>query len=874
MKPTKKELIRHLKKLKIPTAGRQCILRIYEKNVPSRVPSGGGPNIHDTVSSRKAGYTRNSEAHHTELPFLFWCEFSKHVLLYYDQPDPIRISYRNKDGKKVTLWITCDFLVITDTEVFFVECKRQDWLEKAIVEQPFKYSKQADRYTYPPAMESAQELGFNHYVVTDRDFPTPFTRNCRYLWNYIDDLADCDSELGQTIRSRINTMGHRIRLSELNKAFGDSHIIKLIYHQHLFVDFNRELLCYPEQTWVYADSEFLEAWAHLKKAKQLLAVDSLRQLNDVTHLWWLNKKYEVIHASLAPSFSMKIREPGKQMVCLSEAEFNRLLENQEIYIEVNPSQDKTDTILMSKNSRQIRDTKVRLASINPASRTKANVSERTLYRWKAKAKSSDDPFLALLDNSENRGNREPRVCPVQLKLQQELFQQLLQPSPPSVTRVYESFKAECAKRQLKPCTYVAFNNRFNKFSKYYRTLKQKGFKAAYALGPTPREIDLAWTLPTEGDFIFEIVHIDHTPVEITLVSKLTGEALEGTLNLSMMYDTHSQVILAVYISFEKPSYRATMMLLRECYRRYQRLPIWIVVDHGPDFESVYFDSTLAELGVNKRRRPKSASRAGSPIERAFGISENELIHCLKGNKQLQKLGRGLSNSHRSEKYAIWTPDAFDSLLKDYAYLVNPQKNRRGISETPQTCWDRSALKFDSLPGTKVISDTAFKLAVLPDVDRDGTRTLRKNQLEFRGINYQLSKQVAGYGGERLKVQTKYDPYDLSYILICLKDRWVKMSTTDRLVRECLDKGVQLAHMEVMSRKLRNSRRKHQNVEHAVKLNLRQEEQEQYHFNLKQSQLGAPILPQDREAPEPFQIDASNFQILPATPLRPKGDHNE
>src|SRR5690606_37991882 len=85
---------------------------------------------------------------------------------------------------------------------------------------------------------------------------------------------------------------------------------------------------------------------------------------------------------------------------------------------------------------------------------------------------------------------------------------LLQPSPPSVYATYGKYKAECLKRGIPECSYKTFNERFKNFDPRYITLKQKGFRAAYARGPEPREVDIDWDLPYHGDFIFEIAHVD------------------------------------------------------------------------------------------------------------------------------------------------------------------------------------------------------------------------------------------------------------------------------------------------------------------------------------------------------------------------------
>ena len=45
-----------------------------------------------------------------------------------------------------------------------------------------------------------------------------------------------------------------------------------------------------------------------------------------------------------------------------------------------------------------------------------------------------------------------------------------------------------------------------------------------------------------------------------------------------------------------------MMALRVCVRRHQRLQI-LVVDGGPEFQSVYFESLVARYGCTKKTRP-------------------------------------------------------------------------------------------------------------------------------------------------------------------------------------------------------------------------------------------------------------------------------
>lgn len=861
MSISKKQLIKLLRKIVRNEKGISYVLRLIKNNAPSRRPTGNYLSVHDTIASRKMGWTRDSESRSVELPLILWCEFSSDVLLYWSQPEKIKITYKNSNGRTISYLITPDLLVITHTEVYLVECKKKSWIDNAIVEQPDKYRKTDKGYEYIPALETANTMGLGHRISTDRDFTPIFTRNCTYLLNFIDDLLTHEESETEKIAEFIKRNGNRLKLNKIYEVFSQISVLRGFFHKRLFFNFNEELLCNPENTWIYAEKNYLDAIQSTISKNNLLNATSIDQIINEKNIWWNDTQFEILCTSLTPAITMTIRSKDR-IIKLSEVEIQNIINLEEFYVATADDTGKNSAnILCSKKSYQIDEAILRHAILN-GSRKNYKYSSRTIYRWKEKINESSDPFVALLSKTELRGNREPRLSETVLTLMGEFYNVLLKPSPPSVYSIYGRFTDECKNRGLLECSYKTFNERFKKFETYYITLKQKGFRAAYALGPQPREIDLDWDLPYHGDFIFEIAHVDHTPIELTLISKLNGEVLEGTLTLSIMYDGHSRTILAVYISFEKPSYRSTMMLLRECYRRFKRLPVFLVVDHGPDFESTYFDSTLADLGLNKRRRPKCASRHGSIIERVFGTTESELIHTLAGNKQLQKLGRGQSTTHKSEKFAAWTPDEFNSRLKDYAYLHYPTINRRGISETPQNRWDCSLKKFDEMPGIKVLSEASFFISTLPDADGKEFKSLRKNQLIFRNTTYILSKKVAGYSGGKIQVRVKYNPYDYCHIWALVAGCWVRMATNDVLVRECHDKGIQLPHMEIFSRHLRNSRRYRKGPQQSAAVHFNNPQHEQHAFNTKNSGLGVPLSQEMEKLSANCSIDIQSIEILP------------
>ena len=146
------------------------------------------------------------------------------------------------------------------------------------------------------------------------------------------------------------------------------------------------------------------------------------------------------------------------------------------------------------------------------------------------------------------------------------------------------------------------------FTSYEQTKARQGRRAAYQHKKFYWE--LSRTTPRHGDRPFEIGHIDHTEADIELVSSETGRKLDRPW-LTLLTDAYSRRILAIYLTFDPPSYRSCLMVLRVCVKRYGRLPQTIVVDNGAEFGSTYFETLLATFECNKKQRPPAQARFGS-----------------------------------------------------------------------------------------------------------------------------------------------------------------------------------------------------------------------------------------------------------------------
>jgi putative transposase len=123
-------------------------------------------------------------------------------------------------------------------------------------------------------------------------------------------------------------------------------------------------------------------------------------------------------------------------------------------------------------------------------------------------------------------------------------------------------------------------------------------------------------------------------------------------------------LLAVYLTFDPPSYRSVMMVLRVCVRRLGRLPQMLVVDGGKEFRSRYFEALLNSYACHKKYRPWAKPRYGSVIERLFGTANTTFVFNLLGNTQASKTVRQMTKAVNPKNQAVWQlPDLYAFLCE-------------------------------------------------------------------------------------------------------------------------------------------------------------------------------------------------------------------
>lgn len=306
--------------------------------------------------------------------------------------------------------------------------------------------------------------------------------------------------------------------------------------------------------------------------------------------------------------------------------------------------------------------------------TQQRASKRTLARWRKALKESNN-IGSLAPLHRFKGNRHAR--------QQEWHRELLASvidsryaTSVSITTaaayriyLYEHSKKNAEQAKLarqQPIAQSTFYNLISQQNSEHLECRRGGRRRANAVrSPVdPRIRDVQPGRP------FQRVHIDHQQLALhVVVAHDDDEPLFSSPWLTAMRDEYTGMILAFSLSFKDPSARSCCMVLRNCALAHSRLPESITVDNGSDFNSTYFETTLAYLNIHKQSRPPGAPRFGSTIESSFGSMQSH-IENFPGNKRNDERKRATSNSHKGRSHATLNLERTWRAVADYISIFN------------------------------------------------------------------------------------------------------------------------------------------------------------------------------------------------------------
>jgi putative transposase len=237
--------------------------------------------------------------------------------------------------------------------------------------------------------------------------------------------------------------------------------------------------------------------------------------------------------------------------------------------------------------------------------------------------------------------------------------------------------------------------------------------------------------------------------------------------LSVMLSGYSRKVLAFVLDYNAPSNKTCMLLIRECVRLHRRLPRTLAMDGGKEFRSTYFRSLMAMCRITAEYRPPRRPRFGAQIERWFKTANDQLFHQLLGNTKVMRNVRQVTQAVNPSNLAVWTLETLHETVSEFCYEFYNENRHSSLGCSPNQKYT-AGLKEHGLREDRRFEYTPdFIIWTLPSTPK-GVATVSPNgTISVFNFDYYAPGMVPG-----TKLQTRYDPCDISHVYVYLNKRWV------------------------------------------------------------------------------------------------------
>lgn len=722
-----------------------AVIAAVQQSPPARRVQNRAGNVSVRFPSRKMGVVIQAESHHNELAAIYAMEHDPATLAFYDQPPPIKLVYRARHGRQLGIFHTPDFFVLRTTSIGWEEWKLETDLLRLADTSPGRYERDPNgHWRCPPGEAYATPFGFTYRVCSSASINWVLQRNLRFLADYLHpDCPDPDPHLASVIHTLVAQQPGLllVELLALLPPGGADAIYTLLAREQLFVALAQTPLAEPARVALFTSA------AAAQLATQPVASG------------------EPVLQPPPPAAAAHLLEASPAALAEAHRRFTLL------------------TALRAGQSPP---------ELPPA---------RTLRRWFAAYQHAETTvgmgFVGLLPRTQLRGNRTPKLPPATRQLlDQAITTRFETATAPHLAAVYAELLHHCAEQGVPAPSYKTLALAARRRPQHAQQRARRGERAAY--GQEPCYWELSLTTPRHGDRPWEVTHLDHTELELQLVCSRTGQPL-GRPWLTLLLDAFSRRVLAFSLSFDPPSYRACMQILRCCVQRHQRLPHTLVVDGGREFASIYLETLLAQYEVTKKTRPVAKPRFGAVVERLFGTSQTALIHSLAGNTQLVASSRLLTPAVDPQRHAVWTLAALHQALTRWAYDVYDTTVHPALGLAPCAAWAQGEASSGQRPHRQIADDFLFQLATMPTTLK-GTARVQPNQGVKIHHLYYWAEAFRDPRVERQSVPVRYDPEDVGLAYAFVQGRWVRcLSEQYAVLAGRSEREVALASAELRAR---------------------------------------------------------------------------
>lgn len=760
----------------------QLRIRHIRDNLPQRATKTSKYAGKLRYPSHKMGFVLESEAFSTEYVAQVVWEHDDDTLEIYPQPaSGLKISYKaGASNRVVTTHITPDAFRITRTEFIFTECKTEDWLEAESVRQPNRFVRQANgTWRSPPADAAALELGCRFEIRSTAQNNHTLVENLELLRQYLTgELPEVCQAVRDVLRTRFEGVMYAsaAELVDVEPRISADDLYTLLVQREVYFPLESLRLTDRDKALFFRSASDWNGHKIFVSADQpdrrrpvlggaIVAGDTFR---------WNEIAYEVVHVDSTAVAARRL-DGDTRLVQLNYLDFDRLCSGGAVVFDANaplPSTEAQDLFQRASPS-DLREATWRheILSRTPTSgNLLTSVTKRTVFAWKKAYRDAQvrwgNGLLGLLP--QRHGNRVPKISPETKALVLEV-----------IAKDWETIRGKqrlasfgrflnlCEEKGIDPAGYTTFCSYVKKRSGHGQSVARVGEKASYAL--EPQYIELTRTTPRHGTHSWHIGHIDHTALPLQLLST-TERGFADTVWLTILMTSHDRKIRAYYLSFDEPSYRSCLMVLRDCVRRHGRVPQMIVTDGGSEFLSVYYETLLARLDCVKRERARSKARFGSVCERIFGTSQSQFVKNLLGSTAIvERNYRAISPEVDPKRNAVWMLDQLDKRFEEYIEQVYHASYHTGLDMTPNEVEALSLRSHGHRAFKRIEYDAQFLAETCPGVQRGSVLVSPAGvKINYRWFKGEVLNQP---GVLDSKVEARFDPWNAGVAYVYWNGKW-------------------------------------------------------------------------------------------------------
>ncbi len=662
--------------------------------------------------------------------------------------------------------------------------------------------------------EYASLFGFDFQIKSDAQINWVLYRNITFLEDYYRVLGDASNILNTQLIQAIVREQPGITLNQLLDSSAEvsaDSIYELIVAEKIYIDLRAALLVESERCKVFPDELSANAYKMMVSSQATKDCISSPVINLIpnTQINWDGISYTLVQIGHT---EVTLRSTQGEIVDLSLSEFEEKIRSLKITTtrpqQFNSSSEQVRSILTKASPKDLEAANYRYRTIEPIlfGQTIENptIPERTIRDWLAKYRQAQQNYgygyIGLLACSHHKGNRNRKLPQQIIELMDSFITQGYETHKQKRKyEVYGAFCNACEQAEISDSqvpSYKTFISEIKRRSGWKQTYNREGHRAAYTQQSFYWELEQ--TTPRHGDRPFEIGHIDHTKLDIELRCSHTGQVL-GRPWATFLVDAFCRRILAVYLTFDPPSYRSCMMVLRICVTRHSRLPQIIVTDNGKEFHSTYFESLLALFECTLKHRPPAASRFSGVCERLFGTANTQLLYNLAGNTQMTKKIRLVTKSVNPKNLAVWTLGLLYLYLCEWAYFEYDTTSHPALSMSPYQAFTNGLAQYGSRTHRLITDDDNWRILTLPTTKSGQVKVHPTQGIQIRGIHY-WNSAFRDPNIQKTSVEIRYDPFDAGIAYAYIRGRWVKcISEYYAIFKGRSEKEILLASAELQKR---------------------------------------------------------------------------